>query len=181
MTDETYKRDMSEIVARMEQTKKRDPFGFEWHEYAAFVPFEDIKKHLKEGADITEEQWESDRHDPYPDFIRQKLIDYMPFAWDKANNRRGISSSRSIMHMIAWTWLIGDDRLTAALEHAMYGDHNRLDLKAIPYCYYGKPQLVMVCDHYGIDWRALDDDEWTNHESEVGTTADRALSDLEYQ
>jgi len=40
--------------------------------------------------------------------IIAKIVDYMPFAWEKANDERGLSAIRSIEHMKAWTWLLND-------------------------------------------------------------------------
>lgn len=61
-------------------------------------------------------------------------IGYMPFAWDKANNGRGFSASRSMSHYQAWIWLAGDD----------IGDLSEYDS-------YGKDNLVKICKHYGWD------------------------------
>lgn len=68
------------------------------------------------------------------------MLDYMEFAWDKANNGRGISAMRSMHHYMAWTWMLGDDL------------GNLLD-----YQYYGKDNLVKICKHYGWDHAKWDD------------------------
>jgi len=82
--------------------------------------------------------------------IEQRLRDHMPPSWQAANNCLGISSSRNIMRIIAWLWLLGPeyDSLGAVLE-----DWDR-------YRYYGKPQLRAVCEHFGIDWISLDNGVW---------------------
>lgn len=33
------------------------------------------------------------------------ILDYLPFAYNKARNRRGLSAARSLLHMKAWIWL----------------------------------------------------------------------------
>lgn len=143
-----------EIVARIRTRKKHDFFGFETSEYLDYLDFAHAKEFLKEGT--TPEQWEkvhSKAKTP-----EEAIKDYMPFAWDKANNCRGISAGRSICHMIAWLWLDGKD--WPELED---------------YGYYGKPQLVRVCKEYDIDWQALDDNHWRNDEMDKGISADEAL------
>ena len=85
----------------------------------------------------------------------------MGFAWDKANNRRGLSSGRSIDHMRTWLWLDGKDDLAEQIED---------------YEYYGKPQLVAVCNEYGIDWKQYDDGEWVNNEDDTPKTAEEVLA-----
>lgn len=148
-------RTQDEIVARIRTRKERDFFGFETSEYLDYLDFAHAKEFLKPEA--TKEKWEKDIHSkakPPADMIKG----YMPFAWDKANNCRGISASRSISHMIAWLWIDGKD--WPEIEN---------------YEYYGKPQLVRICKEYGIDWRALDDDRWANNEGGKGITGDEAL------
>jgi len=144
-----------EIVIRIRDRKEHDFFGFETSEYLDYLDFDHAKEFLKPEA--TKEKWEKDIHGkarPPADMIK----DYMPFAWDKANNCRGISAARSICHMIAWLWLDGKD--WSELED---------------YEYYGKPQLVRICKEYGIDWRALDDNRWRNDENGRSISADEAL------
>jgi hypothetical protein len=63
--------------------------------------------------------------------------------------------------MKAWLWLDGKDELAGRMDSV--------------YEYYGKPCLVLVCREYGVDWRALDDGEWSNGECEQNLTADEAL------
>ena len=48
-------------------------------------------------------------------------------------------------HYMAWVWLAGDD----------LGD-------LTDYQYYGKDNLVKICDHYGWDSSQWDDGERTN-------------------
>ena len=71
----------------------------------------------------------------------------MEFAWDKANNCRGISASRSIDHYSVWIWLLGDEDKLSDIRD---------------YEYYGKPQLVEICELYGWDHSKWDDGVRTN-------------------
>jgi hypothetical protein len=87
----------------------------------------------------------------------------MPFAWEKANDCRGLSANRSIEHMTAWLWMLGDD-----LADKMDG----------LYEYYGKPCLRAICEKYGCKWQQWDDGVWRNSEDDDGI-APRAPSTQE--
>ncbi len=82
--------------------------------------------------------------------LKDEIIEYLPFAWDKANNCRGISSSRSIEHLLAWAWLHSD---------ALYEG-----LTNVEYEFYGKPQLVFISEAFNVDWKELDNGQWGNDE-----------------
>ena len=42
----------------------------------------------------------------------------------------------------------------------------------------GKPQLAAICEHYGVDWRSLDDGQWVNDEG--GRHAGIEIADLPF-
>jgi hypothetical protein len=68
----------------------------------------------------------------------QDFLDYMVFAWMKAQDQRGISASRSILKLGEWLWLLGrDDLAELANSSALYNP-------------YGAPALVAVCEQMGI-------------------------------
>jgi hypothetical protein len=134
----------SEIIARIEARKDRDIFGFEWPYYLDLLPFEAAKPYLKE--DATGEDWKVKTLDE----IRAEAVEYMSFAWDKANNCRGISASRSISHYQAWLWALGAD------ETWVDGLSD--------YQFYGKPQLVEICNYLGLDSKQWDDGIRSNSE-----------------
>ncbi len=138
-----------EIVTRIRAVRDRDMFGFEVSEYLDWLDFEHAKEFLKDTA--TAGKWaEGGRpFKPMPELVIAAIKDYMPFAWDKANNCRGLSAGRSITHMRAWLWLLGE--------------HEAAD-RIMDYDLYGKPQLRAICEKYGIDWQSLDDGEWRNDE-----------------
>ena len=144
-TEPLTKRTQDEIVARIKTVAKDDFFGFERTDYLECLDYEHAKEFLKE--DTTESQWlEALNKAKAP---AESIMEYMPFAWDKANNCRGISASRSISHMTAWLWLHGDEEL-----------FNRFAQEE--YRHYGKEKLIVVCEAFGIDWKALDDGVRTN-------------------
>jgi hypothetical protein len=148
------KRTQQEILDRIEKISKDDFFGFQTGDLINFLTFDNAKKWLKEG--VTAEEWE-----PYTDPV-ERIKDYMPFAWDKANDCRGLSAGRSIEHMKAWLWLDGKEELADKMESL--------------YEYYGKPCLRAICVEYGIDWKALDNNEWVNSEYDNPKTAEEALA-----
>lgn len=123
----------------------RDFFGFVRSDLIGYLPFDAAKPFLKDEA--TAEQW--DQMDRSALAVSGQIADYMPFAWGKANGRRGLSAGRSLCHMSAWLWMLGHDE---AAESVLEYDH------------YGKPQLRAICEQFGIDWRALDDGKWSNSE-----------------
>ena len=73
---------------------------------------------------------------PTREAVVAKILEYMPFAWEKANGERGISAGRSMLKMSAWLWLIGEEGIDCE-----------------DYDNYGKPQLRAICELLGFDWR----------------------------
>lgn len=136
------RRTQEEIVKRFHERKKGDLLGFEVDEYILYLDYKHAKPFLKK--DVEEKDWEQERVTP-----AEKIKDYMKFAWKKANDCRGISAGRSISHMIAWLWLDGQDKFL---------EENNIE----EYEYYGKPQLVKICELYKIDWKQWDDGVRTN-------------------
>lgn len=68
----------------------------------------------------------------------KELVSYLPFAFDKAINHRGLSAGRSICHITSWLWLMErDDLLTFAEDDANYRN-------------YGMPILKRMAREFGI-------------------------------
>lgn len=140
------------ILERYRNVAPRDPLGFEASHYVPYMTYENAEEFLKEefqNDEETRKEWGSGELDVESTIIDMK--EYMDFAWDKANNFRGISSDRSIRHYVAWTWLIGDVDFSAKIDNSNYE-------------YYGKPILVMICQHYGWDHKKWDDGVRVNSE-----------------
>lgn len=125
----------AEIIERIKQRESVDWGGFEFSDLALRLPYEAIKPFLKD--DAFEADWEQAPRDR--DSLLKEMHDYMDFAWDKANNERGLSAGRSMSHYSAWVWLAGDD----------LGDLTE-------YQYYGKDNLVKICQQYGWDHKQWD-------------------------
>lgn len=129
-------RTQEEIVKRIEDRKSDDVFGFETSDYIPYLDFEHAKPFLKDG--VSEEEWKDSVSDyPAP---RDKMIEYMSFAFGKAHDQRGISASRSISHMRAWGWLDGDElgNEIDSIAESMFEP-------------YGLPVLRRICELIGID------------------------------
>lgn len=130
---------------------ENDMFGFISSGLVDFLTFENAKPYLHEKyikkVEKGKEKWK-----PKPATKKQALKeikDYMDFAWDKANNCRGLSAGRSLEHMRAWLFIAGDEELSDKIaEHT----------------HYGKPQLRAICEKYDIDWKKYDDGDWRNDE-----------------
>lgn len=127
-------RTQKEILDRIDEVKAEDYFGFEVNDLFTALDYEHAKPFLK--PDCTKEQWE-DGITPYtPEKYRNKISEYLEFAWEKANDERGISASRSQSHFRAWIWLAGDDDVLSRVEAEEYEP-------------YGKPKLAIIEAHYG--------------------------------
>lgn len=153
-----------EILARINARQHDDPLGFEYHEYIMALEETHAERFLKPKDERGDDPWKP----AYPDVesVRKTMEDYVDFAWEKANNCRGISANRSVQHYIAWAWLIGDTEFSAEIER-MFDEEYR---------WYGKAILVAICEKYGWDWRARDNDRWVNDEYDPrGITAAEAL------
>jgi len=147
---EAKMRTQTEIVTRINERKGNGFLGFETGEYIAYLDFEHAKPFLKDG--VTVDEWAA------PELItadlgkiKERMIDYMDFAWEKAKNCRGISASRSISHYQAWLWL--------------EGVWSNEDIDALAnYQHYGKDELAKICTHLGLDASKYDDNIRKNHE-----------------
>jgi len=151
-------RTQEEIVARYKDEASNDFLGTQRAELIGRLDFAHAREFLKPEA--TEDKW------PVPlsredEEVRKAAVDYLPFAWEKANDCRGLSAGRSLDHYRAWFWLLGDEEMMRELA----GSHTL----------YGKPMLVKISEKLGVDWRKLDNNRWTNWEDEPGMTADEAL------
>jgi len=130
-------RTASEIVARIEEIKNRDMFGFSISGLIEQLPYANAKPYLKDG--VTESEWNSDREGVKSPIAQ--IAEYMPFAISKAEDHRGLSAGRSVDRMSSWVWLMGDEK------------YNEIDWDN--YQNYGAPILRQICEMVGIDWRAI--------------------------
>ena len=130
-----------EIISRINVVADRDFFGFEVSDLVVRLEYEKAKQFIP--PDVTQKDWEVVSREPAD--VISMMRDYMPFAWEKANDGRSLSAGRSLSHYSAWIWLAGDD----------LGD-------LLEYEFYGKDKLVLICNHYGWDSSEWDDGVRTN-------------------
>ena len=131
-------RTTDEIVARIKEVAKEEFFGFESSDLIMVLPWDEAKKFLKEESHEEEKKkWRTSP--PTDDEIRAEAIDYLDFAFGKAINHRGLSAGRSVSHLRAWCWLLGEDELVAFID-----DEDN-------YPNYGAPILKKVAEHWGVD------------------------------
>lgn len=150
-----------EIIARIAEVEKLDMFGTIGGDLMSFLPFDLAKPYLKD--DATAEKWAEHQVQNDKAAILATMVDYMPFAWGKASDRRGLSAMRSLNHMQAWLWMLGHDKAVTFLDD---------------YTQYGKPQLRAICEAFGWDWRQWDDNRWSSEEDGDGVPAPESVPPL---
>lgn len=127
-------RTAEDIVARIREIEKtgNDWLGTIRLDLISYLPFAEAKEWLK--PEVTEAEWKTLPRDR--ESVVAQIVDYFPFAYEKAENQRGISAKRSINHMQAWLWMIGEDSLADEIKD--YHD-------------YGIPQLNRIKRELSID------------------------------
>lgn len=143
----TTKRTTKEIKARVRKLKKTEFLGFQSADLLSYLEYADAKPFLTKAATIDKWGKPASRDHGH---VYDTILQYMVFAWDKANNRRGLSAYRSLEHMTSWLWMIG------------------YDVDFSDYDHYGKPQLRAICEHFRWDWSMWDDGWWTSDELAKG-------------
>lgn len=126
-------RTSKEILERFNHVD--DLFGTQKTDLVPYMAFEDAKEFLKddyvEDVESGKEQWEPETNP------KKEILDYLPFAYEKAWRERGLSAARSMLHMKTWIWL----------------DSEEFYQKVLPlidnYTNYGLPALDMISEHYG--------------------------------
>lgn len=116
----------------------RSFFGFDAEVLLSVITFENAKRLLPEPPDKPEDWGEVVPNTE--EGLTAAAKDYMDFAWDKAEDHRGISAGRSVEKMTAYMWLLGKDDLVARIER-----------DDIPYTNYGAPVLREISREMGWD------------------------------
>lgn len=112
-------RTLDEIVARIKSTG--GPFNFSADVLLEYLPFDLAQPFLR--PEVTREQWETsigtfsgygppcDKSRPLDPADREHILEatrhYAKFGWEKVQDHRGLSASRTIDKMSAWLWLLG--------------------------------------------------------------------------
>ena len=101
-----------------------------------YMDFENAKPFLQDAyvtkVESGEEKWEQ-RTD-----AKKQILEYLPFAYDKAEGQRGLSAARSLLHFKTWIWLDDPefyDEIISEIED---------------YYDYGIPVLDKISEKYGF-------------------------------
>jgi len=129
-------RTVDEIAARVQSPLRDDVFQFERQVQMQHLPWEHAKPFLK--PNVTETMWSGVYAPLTEELVLDAMKDYLPFAWEKALNHRGLSASRSVQKFRAWLWLLGDEEMEAfARDDANYAQ-------------YGVPILHKISTHFWV-------------------------------
>lgn len=126
-------RTQEEILARFK--KVDDLFNTQKVDLIDYMTFENAKPYLQEDyvlkVDSGEEKWDMN-DDP-----KKEILEYLDFAYEKAEGERGLSASRCMAHFRTWIWL-DDDKFYNEIIHLIDN-----------YTDYGIPALDKISEHYG--------------------------------
>jgi hypothetical protein len=148
-----------EIVDRIKHIRKTDAdfFGVRQGRLLPLLDYENASQFFNEKG-LSEERFNELVHNPYGEPCQEAvfaaIVEYLNFAWEKANNCRGISSSRSMEHFRELCWAMGWDDIVRFIEL----EDN--------YTCYGKPALVLISSACGVNWKHLDSGVWANYEGD---------------
>lgn len=129
------------MVRTQEEIKKRfkeadDMFGTQQNDLIDYMTFETAKEFLKDeyvkDIESGQKKWDQSVNP------KKEILNYLDFAYGKAENERGLSAGRSMLHFKTWIWL-DDDKLYNELE-------NQID----NYYGYGIPVLDKISNHYNF-------------------------------
>jgi hypothetical protein len=129
-------RTQSEIIERINRIKSKDFFGEETSDLLRYLDFGNAQPFLKPEAQ--EEAWNK-FHPSDQGKAKSEAREYMSFAVEKCVSHRGLSAERSVSHMRAWFWIMGDDEMVSFID----------DRKNYPN--YGAPILAEAHKRLGLD------------------------------
>jgi len=134
----TFERSEKEIKGRIEDMG--GAFDFDGEVLSKYLPWESVKETYKDEyvAKVESGEKKYTKIDSIQEAV-QDFLDYMVFAWTKAEDERGLSASRSVSKLSAWMWLLGREDLSDIL--------NEEDL----YNPYGAPALIKCCEELSIE------------------------------
>lgn len=127
-------RTQEEILERFE--KADDLLGTQKGNLISYMDFENAKPHLKEdyvkSVEDGVEVWEVSTEP------KNEILEYLDFAYGKAEEERGLSAGRSMLHLKTWIWLDDEDFYNEVID--------LID----NYTDYGIPALDKISEHYGF-------------------------------
>lgn len=117
------------IIEHYREAKDQDFLGFQAEVLLPYLSADEVRPFCKPDTDLSD--WEAE---PLTELdVLAEMRKYMEFAWEKVENHRGISASRSVTKMEAWLWVLGRDDLLKIVAAA--GHQN-----------YGAPKLKVICE-----------------------------------
>ena len=126
-------RTTTEIADHYNKIKSDDFLGFQGEVLLPYLSVDEVRPFFKPDTDLSE--WQQC---PLTEtVVLEQMREYMKFAWDKVENHRGISASRSVEKMEAWLWVLGREELMGQVCDA-------------PYENYGAPKLKVICEALGF-------------------------------
>lgn len=130
-------RKQEEILEKFKSIDQFDDFfGVQRTDLLLFMEFETAVPFLKdEYVKDVKSGKEEYKHKTDP---KKEILSYLPFAFEKAENQRGLSAARSLDHLKTWIWLDDDKFYNEIIE----------DIEN--YTNYGIPQLKKIATHYGF-------------------------------
>lgn len=138
-------RTQEQIMERFNEVE--DLFGTQQSDLISYMTFENAKPYLKEEyvkqVEEGKEKWKQST-DP-----KEEILDYLEFAYSKAESERGLSAGRSMLHFKTWIWLESEDFYNEVID--------LID----NYTSYGLLALDMISEHY----------EWERWKKEKEATA----------
>lgn len=120
-----------EIKKFMEKFSKEDFFGVIRQDCISCLPYEAASEYLSE--EVTADAWDAIYLKNDKEII-DEIIQYLPFAYNKAENERGLSAIRSLQHFLAWFYCLGVDEMVSTIHYMMNSD----------YAPYGMPVLKRI-------------------------------------
>lgn len=143
-----------EILVRLKQVEilGHDTHGLERSRLLDALPYSMAREYLQNAAGWNEEEWEQNHRTTTKEAVLASLVDWLPHAWNRANGQRATSAYRSVAHACGALWLLGSehDALVAQLTAS----------KPVTEGYFGKRELVQICEAVSFSWREHDDGRW---------------------
>lgn len=128
-----------------------------------FLPFRVAKRYLRDSIDRV--GWAAVQQELDEIRIRFLFGELVPAAFRAANVRRTVDVTRFLLQFEMFLWVLGDDE--EAARAAMFERFK----------HFGKPQLVGLCDRFGLDdWTHWDDNKWVDNDQQLVLSATEALA-----
>ena len=120
-----------DIKKFMEKFDKEDFFGVIAHDCIRCLPYDAAAEYISD--DVTADDWDA-LYLKNEEEVISEIIKYLPFAYKKAENERGLLAIRSLQHFLAWFYCLGVDEMVSTIHYMMNSD----------YAPYGMPILQRI-------------------------------------